>query len=176
MAQSLFEHGRIKTTLPKALEVQPFAEKLITMAKTGSLHARRQVVAKLRDRRLTDENQEFIANESGTDRTVVQKLFADVAPKYADRAGGYTRIIKLPKYRIGDGGDIVVLQLVGEDSIEAEPASAPRKAAGHRAKRAERRKAFAAKFTQTKIESAATPESTATSESEAAAESETPAS
>lgn len=144
MAQSLIEHGRVRTTLPKALEVQPFVEKLITQAKQGTLHARRQVIAKLRDRRLTDENQEFILNESGTDRTVVQKLFADVAPRFSDRAGGYTRIIKLPKYRIGDGGDIVLLQLVGDES-EATPEGTPRKSAGLRRQRNERRFQFAKK-------------------------------
>lgn len=144
MAQSLIEHGRVRTTLPKALEVQPFVEKLITQAKKGTLHARRQVIAKLRDRRLTDENQEFILNESGTDRTVVQKLFADVAPRYSDRAGGYTRIIKLPKYRIGDGGDVVLLQLVGDES-EAAPEGTPRKSAGLRKQRNERRFQFARK-------------------------------
>ena len=142
MAQSLFEHGRVRTTLPKALEVQPFVEKLITVARTGTLHARRRVVAKLRDRRLTDADQEFVLNESGTQKTVVQKLFADIAPRYADRNGGYTRIIKLADYRLGDGGDVVLLQLVG-DASEAEPTGTPRKSAGLRRKRAERRFAFA---------------------------------
>jgi large subunit ribosomal protein L17 len=144
MAQSLFEHGRVRTTLPKALEVQPFVEKLITVARKGTLHARRQVIAKLRDRRLTDLEQEFIENESGTHRTVVQKLFEDIAPRFGDRPGGYTRIIKLPKYRIGDGGDVVMLQLVGDES-EIEPTGTPRKGAGHRRRRAERRFQFAKK-------------------------------
>ncbi len=142
MAQSLFEHGRVRTTLPKALQVQSFAEKLITAAKKNTLHARRQVIANLRDRRLTDADQEFILNDSGTERTVVQKLFAEVAPRYADRQGGYTRIIKLPKYRIGDGGDIVLLQLVGDES-EGEPTGAVRKGAGIRKRRNERRRLFA---------------------------------
>ena len=142
MAQSLFEHGRVQTTLPKALQVQPFAEKIITMAKKGTLHARRQVIANLRDRRLTDADQEFILNDSGTERTVVQKLFAEVAPRYADRSGGYTRIIKLPKYRIGDAGDVVLLQLVGDES-EAEPSGAVRKGSGIRKRRNERRRLFA---------------------------------
>ncbi len=149
MAQSLIEHGRVRTTLPKALEVQPFIERLITCAKLGTLHARRQVIAKLRDRRLTDADQEFIPNESGTDRTVVQKLFAEVAPRYADRSGGYTRIIKLPKYRIGDGGDIVLLQLIGDES-EAVPSGTVRKSAGLRKQRNERRFQFAKKMLKDK--------------------------
>ena len=141
MTQSLFEHGKIRTTLPKALEVQPFAEKLITIARKGDLHARRQVISYLRDRRLTDEDQEFILNERGRATTVVQKLFNEIAPRFADRPGGYTRIIKLADYRIGDGGDLVLLQLLG-DEAESAPSS-PRKSAGYRRQRNERRFQFA---------------------------------
>ena len=136
MAQSLFEHGMIKTTLPKALEVQPVVEKLITKAKKGDLHNRRLVIASMRDRRITDEQQEF------TGQTVVQKLFSDIAPRYADRSGGYTRIIKLPDHRVGDGGDWVLLQLVGDES-ERTPTGSFRKSAGLRKKRNERRFQFA---------------------------------
>src|SRR4051794_25181836 len=93
LVQSLFEHGKIRTTYPKAKEVRAFAEKLITLAREGSLNSRRKVIAALNDRRLVDENQDFI--EEGPTRTVVQKLFNDIAPKFADRRGGYTRIIKL---------------------------------------------------------------------------------
>ena len=149
MAQSLIEHGRVQTTLPKALEVQPFVEKLITKAKRGTLHDRRLVIAELRDRRLTDAEQEFVLNESGTEKTVVQKLFADVAPRFSDRAGGYTRIIKLPKYRIGDGGDVVLLQLVGDES-ESGYDGTPRKSTGVRRRRNERRAAFAKKVASNK--------------------------
>ncbi|HMB94881.1 MAG TPA: bL17 family ribosomal protein, partial [Tepidisphaeraceae bacterium] len=70
LVQSLFEHGKVRTTLPKAKEVRPFAEKIITLAREGSLNSRRRVISMLRDRRLTDEEQEF------TGQTVVQKLFA----------------------------------------------------------------------------------------------------
>ena len=128
MAQSLFEHGSIRTTLPKALEVQPFVEKLITRARKGDLHSRRLVIAKLRDRRLTDAEQEFVLNESGTQRTVVQKLFAEIAPRYGDRPGGYTRIIKLPHRRLGDGGDLVCCNssaTPARPSRPAPPASPP---------------------------------------------------
>ncbi len=125
MAQSLFEHGSIRTTLPKALEVQPFVEKLITQARKGTLHARRLVVAELRDRRLTDSEQEFILSDKGRETTVVQKLFSEVAPRYEGRPGGYTRIIKTSNYRLGDGGDIVVLQLVGDESEAAPTGTVP---------------------------------------------------
>jgi large subunit ribosomal protein L17 len=155
MAQSLFEHGQITTTLPKALEVQPFVEKLITRAKTDNVANRRLVVSRLRDRRLTDADQEFVLNESGTHRTVVQKLFADVAPQYADRQGGYTRIIKTARYRIGDGGDLVVLQLVGSEH-EAEPTGTVRKSQGLRRRRAERRREFANKVLKSKAAPAKT--------------------
>ena len=144
LVQSLFEHGKVRTTLPKALEVQPFAEKLITLAKQGTLHARRQVIASLNDRRLTDEEQEFILNDKGNERTVVQKLFDEIAPRFGDRQGGYTRIIKLPEFRIGDGGDLVLLQLLGDES-EAGPSGSARKSRGLRRRRNERRFQFAKK-------------------------------
>src|SRR5215212_489031 len=108
LVQSLFEHGKIRTTLPKAKEVRAFAEKLITLARTGTLTARRRVISMMRDRRLVDEEQEF------TGQSVVQKLFSEIAPKFADRPGGYTRIIKNAKHRIGDGGSIVILELAHE--------------------------------------------------------------
>src|SRR5204863_106096 len=97
LCQSLFEHGKIRTTLPKAKEIKSMAERLITLARIGSLNARRKVISLMRDRRLVDEEQEF------TGQKVVQKLFDEVAPQFKDRAGGYTRIIKLPEHRIGDG-------------------------------------------------------------------------
>src|SRR5438270_6155981 len=130
LVQSLFEHGKVKTTLPKALEVKAFAEKMITLARAGTLNARRRVIAHLRDRRLVDENQDFI--EEGPTRTIVQKLFNDIAPQFNDRAGGYSRIIKLAEHRIGDGGDLVLLQLLTEKSA---PKGAARKSAGLRRKR-----------------------------------------
>ena len=83
LVQSLFEHGKVRTTPAKAKEVKAFAEKLITLARTNTLTARRRVIAALQDRRLVDENQDFI--EEGPTRTVVQRLFNDVAPKFYDR-------------------------------------------------------------------------------------------
>ena len=142
LVQSLFEHGKVRTTLPKALECRPFAEKLITLARGGTLNNRRRVISLLNDRRLTDEDQEFIKNDRGQDKTVVQKLFDDIAPKFADRQGGYTRIIKLSDYRIGDGGSLVLLQLLTEES---RPAGGARRSQGLRRKRNERRHQFASK-------------------------------
>src|SRR3954454_3547598 len=130
LVQSLFEHGKVRTTLPKAKEVKGMAEKLITLAKEGSVNSRRRVIATLgNDRRLVDEEQEF------TGQTVVQKLFSEIAPKFADRAGGYMRIIKTAAHRIGDGGSIVVLQLLTEES--GGPRGSTRRSAGLRRKRYE---------------------------------------
>ena len=143
LVQSLFEHGKIRTTLPKAKEVKAFAEKLITLARRPSIDSRRRVTSMLRDRRLVDEEQEFILNEKGKAKTVVQKLFDDIAPNFADRPGGYTRIIKLSDYRIGDGGSLVVLQLLTERS---SPTGTARRSAGLRRKRNERKHQFATRI------------------------------
>jgi large subunit ribosomal protein L17 len=136
LVQSLFEHGKVRTTLPKAKEVRALAEKLITIARQKDLTARRRVISIMRDRRLVDEEQEF------TGKTIVQKLFDEVAPAFADRQGGYTRIIKLSDYRIGDAGSLVLLQLLTE---EAKPRGTARRSAGLRRKRNERRHQFASK-------------------------------
>lgn len=145
LVQSLFEHGKIRTTLPKAKEVRALAEKLITLARTGTLNARRRVISTLQDRRLVDEDQEF------TGQTVVQKLFSDIAPSFKDRTGGYTRIIKTAKYRVGDGGSIVLLQLLTEESA---PKGTARRSAGLRRKRYQRRHEFAGKALKKRDESA----------------------
>jgi large subunit ribosomal protein L17 len=132
LVQSLFEHGKIRTTHPKAKEVKAFAEKLITQAREGSLTARRRVIAKLQDRRVTDENQDFITNEKGSPLTVVQRLFNEIAPRYKGRNGGYTRIIKTANWRIGDAGDIVILELaskpVGGENRQIRSLIQPREA------------------------------------------------
>ena len=142
LVQSLFEHGQVRTTLPKAKEVRAFAEKLISLARRNDLTSRRRVIQLMNDRRLVDEDQEFILNDKGRARTVVHKLFEDVAPKFADRTGGYTRIIKLSDYRIGDGGSLVLLQLLTEES---RPTGGARRSQGLRRKRYERRHQFASK-------------------------------
>jgi large subunit ribosomal protein L17 len=134
LVQSLFEHGKVRTTLPKAKEVRALAEKLITLARENTLNSRRRAISMMGDRRLVDEEQEF------TGQKVVQKLFTDIAPNFADRQGGYTRIIKLSDFRIGDGGDLVLLQLLTEESA---PKGTARRSAGLRRKRNERRHQFA---------------------------------
>jgi len=137
MAQSLFEHGKIRTTLPKAKEMRPFIEKLITLARKNTLLTRRRAIAMMQDRRLVDEDQEF------TGQTVVQKLFSEIGPKFVDRKGGYTRIIKLPTWRIGDAASLVILQLCTE---EAAPKGTARRSAGLRRKRNERKHQFAGRI------------------------------
>ena len=93
LAASLIEHGRIRTTEAKAKSVKPIAERMITLGRRGDLAARRQAVAYLRS------------------KDVVHKLFADVAPRFADRPGGYSRIVKIGP-RAGDAAEMVYLELV----------------------------------------------------------------
>ncbi len=120
LAVALFTHGQITTTLPKAKSVKPFVEKLITAARKGDLASRRRVIAQLQDRIMVthDEDTSVVRNKYGEvidGPRVVKKLFDQIAPQYADRPGGYTRIIRLGKHRLGDGGDLCVLQLVGQE-------------------------------------------------------------
>ncbi|KRE25360.1 50S ribosomal protein L17 [Mycobacterium sp. Soil538] len=110
LATSLFEHGRIKTTEPKARALRPYAEKLITHAKKGTLHNRREVMKKIRD------------------KDVVHTLFAEIGPFFADRAGGYTRIIKVEN-RKGDNAPMAVIELVREKTVTSE-ANRARRSAG----------------------------------------------
>ena len=118
LAQSLFEHGEVRTTLPKAKELRRFVEPLITLAKKNTLAARRLVISRLRDRLMADPKD----TDMLLDDTVVQKLFKDIAPKFADRNGGYTRVLKTSEWRIGDAGDIAIVQLVGIDKVVIPPA------------------------------------------------------
>ena len=139
LAAGLFEHGQIETTLPKARAVQPFVEKLITMAKRSGLASRRGIEARINDRAVftwvADENvnedkrsshplwdlpakDAIELNRYGELRKaprLVQHLMTRVAPLYADRPGGYTRIVKLDKRRVGDQTDLCILQLVGKE-------------------------------------------------------------
>jgi large subunit ribosomal protein L17 len=117
MAASLFEHGAIRTTEAKAKDLRRFVEKLITTARKGTLHARRRVIAELQDRWAYDREG------NDTEQTIVQKLFSEIAPRYASRPGGYTRIVRLPDRRIGDAGRQVVLQLVEEQAAGAQDAT-----------------------------------------------------
>lgn len=93
MACSLIEHEQIKTTLPKAKELRPIVEKLITMAKKNSLHARRMLVSKLQSNR------------------TVKKLFDDITPRFANRNGGYIRIMKAG-FRYGDAAPMAIIEFV----------------------------------------------------------------
>jgi large subunit ribosomal protein L17 len=104
LAGALIEHGRIKTTAAKAKAVKPFAEQMITLGKRGDLHARRLALAELRS------------------QDVVHLLFADVAPRFVDRPGGYTRIVKLGP-RNGDAAEMVFLELVDYVPEGAAPSS-----------------------------------------------------
>jgi hypothetical protein len=107
------------------------------LARQKTLNNRRRVIQLLHDRRLVDEDQEF------TGQTLVQKLFDEIAPRFADRQGGYTRIIKLSDFRIGDGGSLVLLQLLTEES---KPTGTARRSAGLRRKRNERRRQYAGRI------------------------------
>jgi large subunit ribosomal protein L17 len=95
MATSLFEHGRVITTEAKAKELRPFAEKLITLARRGDLHARRLVERKIKS------------------RETLSRLFSEIGPRFAARPGGYTRILKLG-HRDGDGADVARIELLSE--------------------------------------------------------------
>jgi large subunit ribosomal protein L17 len=147
LVQSLFEHGKVRTTMPKAKEVRAMAEKMITLSRLGTINARRKVTAMLNDRRLVDDEQEF------TGKTVVQKLFEEIAPKFMGRPGGYTRIIKTGDWRIGDAGDIVLLQLADETLA---PSGTARRSSGLRKKRSQRKHQFAKKALKSSGETATT--------------------
>ncbi len=102
MVTSLFEHERIVTTTEKAKELRPIAEKMITLGKRGDLHAKRQALSYM------------------TSRDVVAKLFDEISPQFADRSGGYTRIIKTG-IRKGDAASMAIIELVTyEDTVERE--------------------------------------------------------
>src|SRR5258706_11957669 len=98
LTTSLFRHEGIKTPLPKAKELRPFAEKLITLARRDDLHARRQVAREV------------------ADRDIVKKLFSSLGPRFATRPGGYTRILHLGP-RLGDGAQTALVELVGSEAM-----------------------------------------------------------
>jgi large subunit ribosomal protein L17 len=121
LAGSLIEHGRIRTTEAKAKSVKPIVEQMITLGRRGDIHARRQALAYLRS------------------QDVVYRLFSDVAPRFADRPGGYTRIVKIGP-RQGDAADMVYLELVDyvpERTISAAAAGARRRREREEAEAAE---------------------------------------
>jgi len=109
LTRALIEHERIITTLEKAKEARRFVEKLITLAKKGTLHARRLALQRL------------------PDKDTVHKLFTEIGPRFQDRPGGYTRVIKRHERRLGDGGRTAFLELLkeGETKIRAREPSVP---------------------------------------------------
>jgi large subunit ribosomal protein L17 len=113
LATSLFEHGKITTTLAKAKRLRPLAERMVTFAKKGDIHARRQVLTVVRD------------------KTVVHHLFAEIGPAFADRAGGYTRITKLGP-RKGDNAPMAVIELVESHTIGQQAVAEAEAARGTR--------------------------------------------
>jgi large subunit ribosomal protein L17 len=137
LAVALFDHETISTTIRKAKEVKGFAEKLITLAKKGTLAARRRAIAQLGD-------HDVYAEEDGAQvrkGTIIGKLFSELGPRYLDRAGGYTRIIHLAKRRLGDNGELVLLQLIGAKNIEKKSKAGDK---GKKSKKKETRPAKAA--------------------------------
>ena len=111
LAASLFEHGKITTTEARARRLRPYAEKLITFAKRGDMHARRQVLTVV------------------PDKGIVHSLFTEIGPSFADRPGGYTRITKIG-HRKGDAAPMAVIELVREEVGAAKPRRRTRRAAG----------------------------------------------
>ena len=111
LATALFEHGRITTTEAKAKRLRPYAEHLITFGKRGDLHARRQVLKRLRD------------------KSVVHALFAEIGPRYANRPGGYTRILKLGN-RKGDNAPMAIIELVEALTVSQQAVGEAERARG----------------------------------------------
>jgi large subunit ribosomal protein L17 len=128
LTMALIQHERIITTVEKAKEVRPFVEKIITLARKGTIHARRLALAKLgpmgQARPLAHEEDEAKQD----DRKVIKKLFDEIGPRFKDRPGGYTRIIKRHERRLGDGGRTAFLELLKEGEVKVRakaPAQAP---------------------------------------------------
>ncbi len=172
LVQSLFEHGEVRTTLPKAKDLRPFAERLITLAKRargGNLNARRRIHSLMADRSLIPadhretyeglpdaKRRQVLTARSGrrhragvakgrlefTAESVTHRLIETIAPRFEDRPGGYTRIVRIADRRIGDQSQLAVVQLVGE---EESPGSVPRPRKSARRVRTDARYAAAIK-------------------------------
>lgn len=148
LSRALITHERITTTLPKAKELRPFIEKLITLAKKAAiandgspegrikaLHYRRQAMAKLGPMHGTgvytkDDERAESTDASKKPQTVLRKLFSDIGPRYVDRPGGYTRVLKLHTRRLGDNGEQAIIELLREGEVKVRtkqerPQSAP---------------------------------------------------
>lgn len=118
LTRSLIEHERIITTEAKAKELRPFVEKIITLAKKNTLHARRLVIARLGPTAKAVLNDK---KDEPTDDTVLSKLFNILGPRFKDRPGGYTRILKRHEFRLGDAGRTAFIELLkeGETKVRA---------------------------------------------------------
>jgi len=160
MVASLFQHETISTTIEKAKEVKPFAEKMITLAKKGTLPARRRAIAMLGNRDIVD----YKDGQAVRKGTVIGKLFSELGPRYLDRPGGYTRIIRLSLRRLGDNGQLVLLQLIGADESEKK----------HTRKRRSRKKAKETVEVAEIAEDQTTIEAEETEQTEEVAETEEP--
>jgi len=158
MVASLFQHETISTTIEKAKEVKPFAEKLITLAKKGTLPARRRAIALLGNRDIVD----YKDGQAVRKGTVVGKLFSELGPRYLDRPGGYTRIIRLSLRRLGDNGQLVLLQLIAAEESSKKQIR----------KRRSRKKAKEAIKVEETAKDQATTEAEETEQAEEAAETE----
>ena len=175
MAHNLFEHGVVRTTISMARDARRFVEKLITIARKGTIDSRRRVEAILRDRAILDqEHRETYAQMTDAQRakvmtarsgrrhrtgqvpagynkskipfvarSVVHKLMTEIAPRYQDRPGGYTRIIRLAKRRIGDNSELAILQLVGsDDTVAVAGSGSAKRTTGKRRERVNARIAY----------------------------------
>jgi len=132
LVASLIQHETISTTPEKAKEVKAFAEKLVTLAKKGTLSARRRAIALLGNRDIIDYEDGKAVGKG----TIIGKLFSELGPRYLDRPGGYTRIIRLSLRRLGDNSRLVLLQFVGQDkSTKKQTKAAAKKAARKKAKK-----------------------------------------
>lgn len=136
LARSLFEHERLQTTEAKAKLLRPYAERLITKAKSGSVHDRRQVLSLIED------------------RDVVHKLFSDIGPRFSERNGGYTRVLKLGA-RHGDGADMALIELVEQGSRAAAAAEGEEGGRRRRLRRPARRRGGAAAGSDSEQDAAA---------------------
>lgn len=120
MLKSLIEHGRIETTIPKAKALRRYADRMVTLAKENTLAARRRAVAELMVRYNALTSKEMRLARQGnkeaynSDRQVIEKLFGEIGPRFANRDGGYTRIIKLPTKRVGDGSQTCFIEYLAE--------------------------------------------------------------
>ena len=154
LVTALFKHERITTTVPKAKEARQVAEKLITFAKRGDLHARRQAARKI--------------NEPD----VLQKLFAEIGPRYSDRPGGYTRILRLGN-RKGDNAEVAILELVDNTARPKSTDSLKRKRVRRVLEAEEKAEAKAALVEETEVQAEEAPVEEAAEPETAADEEET---